>query len=246
MGPRSETDLFSPTSCCYNPHMRILFLALCVIVLPAAAAADPVDLSGGVVICHAPPSPQFSTDPPPDDWCEHYDQGYAFDCCEGQNPRIDTAAGEGSIWFLIAAWDEDKQLCGFDLGFADYPAEIYGFVEWGPCCTFGVDCLEISSAGWPGPIEGTAVAFGMEPWYGNFLTLYWFAGYVYGSGVIPLGCDPATDDAAFGNCEMPPEGFDIECLGAMGILTDGVFCCPAGGPSPAVHTTWGTLRHLYR
>jgi hypothetical protein len=83
-------------------------------------------------------------------------------------------------------------------------------------------------------------------WQGNFIPVYWFAGYAYAPGIIPIGLEPWHQYAVVGNCATPPEAFDITCLGGMGIFTEGVECCPEGGPSQSEGSTWGTIKHLYR
>jgi hypothetical protein len=72
------------------------------------------------------------------------------------------------------------------------------------------------------------------PWSGNFVPIYHFVGYVYGAGVIPLSTSPGpgllgrSNFAGTANCLEPSDAFPAECLGAMGLLTDGSPCCPAG------------------
>jgi hypothetical protein len=226
---------------------RIGFVLTLAVSVVCVCSADESDLSNGVLITHHVPEIEYTPGGPSEGWCEYYLDNYAIYCCDHQNTRIDIGPEAPSVWYILAAWEEEKEFCGVDFGFDTYDASDYGFADWGPCCALFIECLEISTAGWPGPNEGTAVAT-MEAgiWAGNFVPIYWFAGYAYGAAVIPLGVDPPTGDAVFGNCLDYPEIFDITCLGAMGIFTDGIACCPQGGPSPTETSTWGGIKQLYR
>jgi hypothetical protein len=64
--------------------------------------------------------------------------------------------------------------------------------------------------------------------------VYSFTGYsYYGYCQLPFGVDPPTSFGGWGNCEVPPQPFDATCFPAMGILMEGVECCPQEAP-PAV------------
>lgn len=219
--------------------MFLVWVFVCPVLF--SAHADESDLSNGVFIVHNPPGLQFSDFPPPEGWCEHYESNFAISSCEEQNPRIDVTSG--SVWYVLAAWCEEKEWCGNEFGFADYDPTIYDFVEWGPCAPGGF--LEIPSDYWPGPNEGTAFVATDMFWVGNFVPIYYFTGYAYSGGVIPLGPDPPTDFVGFCNCLVPPELWEPVCIPAMGILMDGVECCPAQ-PSPVGDPTWGKIKHLFR
>lgn len=202
---------------------------------PSPARGDETDLSNGVFIAHHPPTIQFSN--PPEGWCQYYLDNLAIHCCSAQNPRIDVDPGDGAVWFVLSAWDEEKRFCGCAFGLADYNPGLFAITDWNYCCQAD-ECLELPTDGWPGPVEGTAVvrAEVSGDWHGNFVPVYWFAGYAYGEGLIPLGIDPRP----------PPLDFSAVCYGALGVSVDGIECCPEGGPSPARPTTWGVLKSLYR
>ena len=132
-------------------------LVLLMHLLPISPSlADEDDLSNGVFIAHHPPGIQFTVPSPPEGWCQHYLDNFAIYSCEEQNPRIDGGVGEGSVWYVISAWEEEKIWCGTEFGFESYDPGIFGFVEWDHCCAPGVECLEIPTGPWPGPGAGTA------------------------------------------------------------------------------------------
>ncbi|MBD3236432.1 MAG: hypothetical protein GF330_07000 [Candidatus Eisenbacteria bacterium] len=225
----------------------LLFLTAVACSSLAPTRADPGDLSNGVLITHHPPLIEFTNPPPVEGWCDVYQDGFQIHCCSEQNARIDLDPGEGTVWFILAAWEEEKEFCGIDFGFGDYEADLFLFDDFFVCPPEGTGALQWPTPGWPGPNEGVMVTrTGSIGWQGNFVPIYHFTGYAYGAGIIPLARDPQTGDAAFCNCIEPYELFDIECLGGMGIATDGIECCPEGGPSRAAASSWGTIKRLYR
>ncbi|MBM3957784.1 MAG: hypothetical protein FJ313_07020, partial [Gemmatimonadetes bacterium] len=191
----------------------------------ATASSDPGNLEGGVFLAHHPPGVQYSQGV---DWCQTYVDSFAIDSCSEQHNRIDLDGNEGqsSVWYVLAAWTEEKQWCGTEFGLGEYDPDIYAFAEWGPCSP-GAN-LEIPTGNWPGPSEGTAVTTTDTAWSGNFVPVYWFSGYAYYEGVIPLAADPATDFGGTGNCATPPESWAADAFGGMGIFEDGIYACPEG------------------
>jgi hypothetical protein len=156
------------------------------------------------------------------DWCAEYAQ-YAIPTCAEQYNRIDT---ESFIFWVVAAFQEDKVWCGTEFGFGDYNADVVYFAEYGACL---LDALEIPTSGWPGPMEGTAVVATTTTWAGNFIPVYYFGGYTYcyyyGETMVPLGVDPSQNFGGFGNCLAPPVTYDAE-MGGMGVCMDGLYVCP--------------------
>ena len=200
-------------------------LALCLSIL-TSANADPSDLSGGVFIAHAPPSLEYSSGY---DWCERYQKVHSISSCEEQNPRIDLDGnlGERSVWYVIAAWEEEKEWCGTEFGFGSFDPAIYSFLDWGACLP---NELEISTTNWPGPNEGTAVVATDTRWEGNFPAVYYFSGYAYSQGQIPVAEDPAKAFGGFANCAVPGERWEPQ-YGAIGIFQDGASVCPGVVPT---------------
>ena len=73
------------------------------------------------------------------------------------------------------------------------------------------------------------------PWAGNFRPVYWFVGYAYDAdpGQFPLTVHPVSGFGGFANNGHPPIMFGADCFGSLGILEDGVPCCPTPA-TPAV------------
>jgi hypothetical protein len=206
--------------------MKRVILALGFLCVTCGSYGDPGNLEDGVFIAHHPPGIQYSHG---QDWCQRYIEEFAISNCKQQHNRIDLDGNEGqsSIWYVVAAWTEDKEWCGTEFGFGRYDPSIYGFVEWGSCCP--EDDLEIPTEFWPGPGQGTAVVVTGTPWSGKFVAVYYFAGYAYSVGIIPLGADPATGFGGTGNCDTPPQSWGVSAFGGMGLFTDGIYVCPGQG-----------------
>ncbi len=206
--------------------MRCAALVLAaVLVWAVAAQADPSDLSNGVFIVHSPPAFDWSCyEMHQQDLCYCFGQPpQNIQSCEEQNTRIDGFAAH--IWYVVAAWAEEKLWRGTEFGFGTYDLDGFYMVSWGPC--FPSEGLEIPSENWPGSNEGTALAVVDTPWEGNFVAVYWFMGYAYGATCqMPLGVDPMTDFGGFANAEVPPEQFPATCYGALGLFMPGFECCP--------------------
>jgi hypothetical protein len=205
--------------------MKNLLLAFVLLGVGAAVApADENNLTDGVFICHHDPN-LIGT--PPYDWCQYYIDGYKIEDCESQNPMINTS--DQRVWFLLSAWPEVKTWCGTEFGLGDYDPYCYIFTSFGPCTPGGN--LEIPTDYWPGPGEGTAIVTTDLAWHGNWEPVYYFMGYsYYGDCQVPFDVDPPTGFGGWGNCEVPPQPFDATCFPAMGILMEGVECCPPDIP----------------
>jgi hypothetical protein len=177
-----------------------------------------------VLIAHFPTEMAFSFDPPTGGWCQFYWDSLRIEDCEDQVNRIDT--GNQVIWFVLAAWDEDKEWCGTEFGFGEYDSDTFVITDFSPC--WPENGLEIPTASWPGPGEGTAIVTTGAPWEGNFVPVYRFTGLAYEEGLIPLAADPATGFAGTSNCANPPESWAADSLGGMGLFQNGVYACPEG------------------
>ncbi|MCK4304003.1 MAG: hypothetical protein KAY24_07175 [Candidatus Eisenbacteria sp.] len=213
--------------------LRILIALVTAGLAAGIAHADPSDLEGGVFIAHYPASLEFSSNPPPEGWCQHYIDNYAINACEDQVNRIDTA--DGVIWYVLCAWTEPKEWCGVQFGLGDYDESIFLISDHGPC--FPESGLELASDNWPGPNEGTAITVSGASWEGNLLPAYYFSGYAYAEGIISLAVDPQGGFGGGVNCANPPQKWPASSSGAMGLYTDGIYACPpggiaGGGPSP--------------
>lgn len=212
------------------PCVRLMPWLVIAYILCPTAGADPDNLEGGVLIAHHPPTFQYS---PGYDWCEGYSNLYAISSCEDQNPRIDIdgTLGNRSVWYILAAWDDEKLCCGANFGLGDFDAAAYYFQDWGQCLP---GALEISEPGWPGPSTGTAIAATQGSWFGNIVPVYYFAGYAYSQETIPIGGNASSGGASFGNCSVPSVSYQIEGFGSLGLFRDGVevFPLPPEQPDP--------------
>jgi len=204
----------------------LLVSPLALMLIVDLAGADPAILEDGVLIAHHPPGLEFTSG---QDWCDRYEQEFAIDSCAEQSNRIDLNGyqGDGSVWYVLAAWGEAKDWCAVEFGLGAYTAANYAFVEHGPC---GSGALTIPTSGWPGPGEGISIAVPAdEPWSGSFVPVYFFAGYAYGEDLIPLSIDPAQNFAGFSSCATPPDTWTATALGGMGIFREGAYSCYPGG-----------------
>jgi len=204
--------------------LRMWMSAIAVCVLANSVLADPNDLTGGVLIQHFDsryvPSPGY--DPPPGGPCAWYNL-YPIQGLGEVNAQLTPGY---VIWYVVAAWEgEEKTWCGTEFGFGAFDPSLVVFEAFGPC--FPVQGLEIPTAGWPGPNEGTAFVTTGTPWSGNWLPLYYFWAYAYdysyGSTVIPIDVDPPTGFCGFCNCEIPPmvSSVGLSQRGQMGINEPG-------------------------
>ncbi len=208
--------------------MRRVLLALALVGLVTGyGLADINDLSGGVMITHHPPGLVYTSDPTP--WCE---DGYfeIGECPDGVNATVPFDPDYTPwVWYVVAAWTEEKQWAVYSFGFGDYDGSIFLFVDYGACDP-GTEILEFSTGGWPGPNEGTTVGWTGTPWVGNYVPLYWFGGYVYYDGAIPVDVDPGQNPPFCGFVDVlnPPTGYDVEPenRGILGVNTEGYVPCP--------------------
>ncbi len=220
--------------------MRCAALILTVVFLWAVAAhADPSDLSNGVFIVHSPAVFEYSCLQTHDPCYCYGEPSYGIQSCEEQN--TDAYTTQMIVWYVVAAWTEEKIWRGTEFGIGDY-WPMFFIWSFGPC--FPSEGLEIPSENWPGPNEGTALAVVDVPWQGNFVAVYYFEGYAYGNtGQIPLAVDPMTGFGGFANAEVPPQQFPATCYGALGCFMPGFECCPTT-TVPSVCCLAGAVRYL--
>ncbi len=195
---------------------RALTIIATLVVFSTLAHGDPHILASGALITH---SMSYGRYPPQ---CYTYYQYNPISSCNEQNA---TMSWGRHAWFVIAAFDEEKQWCGVEFGFNDFNPEPFDF--WGADPCFPVGGLEIPSANWPGPLQGTAFVTTGTPWTGNFVPVYCFYGYAYdyyGSTILQLTPNPASGFGGFANCTTPPELYEA-ALGGMGVNCPGVEVC---------------------
>jgi hypothetical protein len=188
------------------------------------AKGDASNLGGGVLIAHHPAGMVYSVGPPRDGWCAKYLSEFAITSAEQQVNRTDTVDAP-VFWFVLSAWYEPKAFRGVEFGLGDYDTAAFAIIEHGAC---GGSRLEIPSDTWPGPNSGTSLAARAgSDWMGNYVPIYHFVGYAYAPGTrIELAPRPDTEFAGWVNCAEWPSKVEAVCLGALGILQDGVFCAP--------------------
>jgi hypothetical protein len=219
----------------------LLILLLSTIVIPAAA--DPDELSGGVLIAHHPPSIAYSED---QDWCAAYFTDYAITDASQQVPRTDVVSSHDSpdTWYIIAAFPEDKEWCGVQFGFGPYNEDVFymrGFsVEY---CVDNV--ISIPYLGWPGPYSGISIVATGASWEGNYLPVCCLHGYTYlayqhsdyMSTIVPI--IPHMDGGCLcvQNCNAPGEVWYARG-GGLGVFTDGFSVYPGEEETPSVCCTW--------
>jgi gingipain R len=127
-----------------------------------------------------------------------------------------------AVWYVLSAWAESKEWRGVQFGLGTYDADDFAITQYGPC--FPSQGMVLPTSGWPGPDEGIALTAMDTTWVGNFQPVYWFAGYVYGEGLIPLAEDPASAFVGWANIENTE--FEAEGLGGIGLFMDGIAACP--------------------
>ncbi|MCK4414807.1 MAG: C10 family peptidase [Candidatus Eisenbacteria sp.] len=218
-------------ACCMVTGCEVLTLEMCQLEggvwYPDVAGCDPSictlpdssRLFGGVLIVHAPPGLQYTIH---EDWCQRYEDGLRIGSSAEQITRIDPELGEETaVFFLLAAWDQPKEWRWVSFGLGSYDPALFVFGEWGGCNGNG---LVQETPDWPGPGEGTVVMHA-DRWSGDIEPIYWFAGYAYGPEEVPFTAAELDGMRGFGNCSS--WRFDIDCLGTLGVHTDGVACYPA-------------------
>ncbi|MCK4304913.1 MAG: hypothetical protein KAY24_11810 [Candidatus Eisenbacteria sp.] len=192
------------------------------------ASAESANLENGVFIAHYEAQIEYTHDPPIEGWCGAY-APFAISSAEEQVNRIDTSTAVGVVWYVLAAWDEDKEWCATQFGLGDYDARVFAFSAVGPCFPDAAG-LEIPTAGWPAPNEGTACVVTGDAWTGNYVPVYYFTGYAYGyygEEILQLTSDPSHGFGGWGNCLIVPTLYEATVFGGLGINTDGTYACPA-------------------
>jgi hypothetical protein len=221
--------------------IRLLIPLVLTLAGTRQAPALPDDLSDGAFITHYVAQVQYTTTPPPEgSWDAHYLANYAISDCDEQVTEIPGATDEARLWFVLAAWSEDKIWSAAEFGI-DYSPAAYLIVEHGPC--FPGQGLTLPNPTWPAPGTGIALTVAGQPtvpWSGNFKPIYYFWGYTYGAGTIALIPDPEVEPESFiGVANANAQEFEIDAnrRGAIGL--DGALgvkvcpprgaCCLAGG-----------------
>ncbi len=204
--------------------MRNALVSLALLVTATAPVeADPHVLEGGALIIHHIIH-QVRYTP----ICDLFYEISPISDCNDQNNTVQTSTYVSVVWFVVAAFDEDKEWCQVQFGLSDFDPDLMGFADALPCYPPGGG-FELESSGWPGPGEGTTIVATGGPWQGNWVPVYGFWGYAYGGsyaapGVVQLIPDP-TATVPFGgfrDCADPPEQWDA-ALGGLGLNQPGTW-----------------------
>ncbi len=198
--------------------MRTPFLLLLALLLIAPLAhADSDDLSGGVLLVHAPPSLTYTASA---SWCD----STHLEDCEDQVTSIPTDSSKTVVWFILSAWSEEKSFTAVEFGLGDFDPESYLFSESGLCLDHA---MALYHGDWPGPNTGVAIASNDDAWTGQLVPIFWAAGINYAvADTIPITENPATEHAGWVSGESRTT-YDAECLGALGLARPGAVCCPS-------------------
>ncbi|MCK4413379.1 MAG: hypothetical protein KAY32_07545, partial [Candidatus Eisenbacteria sp.] len=86
----------------------VCFASLLFAAISLLAHADVDDLSGGVLLVHAPPGLVYTGSV---DWCD----STKIASCEDQVTWVDEGQ---AIWYILSAWDEVKSFSGVEFGLA--------------------------------------------------------------------------------------------------------------------------------
>ena len=211
--------------------MKRVLLALALVgLMGGVAAADQYDLTGGVLILHAPPGLTYTTDP--FDWCTTV--GLA-DCCLDQVNQFDCDDAVAHVWYVVSQFYESKTFGQIEFGITYDPSAWLlagaGFC-WPP--TGGLITEYPGEGSWPYDGSAVALAVSDEEWSGACVATHWLAGYSYcdplgpGIGMIDLVASPQTSFIGWGSMSGL---FSPDCVGAMGIGQAGRPCC-SEAPEP--------------
>ncbi|MFC1572998.1 hypothetical protein ACFL6M_05305 [Candidatus Eisenbacteria bacterium] len=119
-----------------------LILLLC---LTASARGDPRHLEGGALTVHYVPESydRYSR------YCELYSSWDPITDCDDQNTRVNVPTYLRTHWYVLAAFEEDKEWCQVQFGLNNYDPYLMSF-EWigtKPCYPPDGDGVVIESGG---------------------------------------------------------------------------------------------------
>jgi len=212
--------------------MRTVWIILAFLGAAAGTWAD--DLSEGALICHNVPDLGYTTwiedfggEAPLSWWCAQYEP---LAGCEDQiNAIYNDADTFYDNFFVLASWAEPKTFCAAEFGLGAYDAGLLSFVQHG-ACGWDPQSIPTTDPPWPAPNSGIAIAWAIEnaP-SGNFVPVYFFGCYMYGSyygsTTVPLIPDPSADFIGFASCDAPPVTYPAYDWGALGLNEAGEAAC---------------------
>jgi hypothetical protein len=195
-----------------------------------AAMADPLDLTGGVFILHAPAGLAYSVDAPADGWCGSV---WMTDCA-GQINTMPGSDGAEWVWYILSNFYETKTFKAVEYGIL-YDPTLYLYAAGGLCTPSAGLTIEYPATGsWPQAGSGISIALTGEPyWSGTMLP----TGYIYGwhytyfdPTTITLGPMPASGSIGWLSPNLTT--YHPACVGVLGIDMAGVACCSEAPPEP--------------
>jgi hypothetical protein len=147
-----------------------------------------------------------------------------------------------SVCYVLAAWQSSKEFAGVEFGLGSYSTSAYLILDHGACYPAGGG-IDMATDGWPGPNTGIALAVTGGPWSGNYVPVYYFAGYAYSQTEVPIAENPPEGIAAFANMDDPPIVYPIspDRLGVLGVGVSGTAPCPQGGGGSIGDLSGGVL-----
>jgi hypothetical protein len=210
-----------------------------------AASADEFDLTGGVLICHAPPGLVYTVDA--QDQCGIFSM---VDCCLDQVNQMDCSSTAPYIWYIVSQFFESKTFGQIEIGISYDPAAYIAIASgicWPP--TGGLVTEYPSEGAWPSDGSAIAAAVSADEWSGDCVATHWIAGYAYcepygpGIGIINLVPSPQTSFIGWGSMSGL---FAPACIGALGIGQPGVYCCSEPPPMYACCLPDGSCVDVFR
>ena len=175
--------------------MKRLFVLIVMGFATSTVAAQSGDLTGGVLILHAPPGVSFS--------------GYscedgALASCGNQVNQMPIDGAAVQVFFVVSNFWNDSHFLGVEFGL-DYDDAVFGRAYYERCIPAGNSALEIQSGTFPQPGSGIALALTdpLLPWTGSMVTTTMILGYTYADGVIRLMPNPRTGGAGWSFSSAP-------------------------------------------
>lgn len=173
--------------------------------------AQPAANQGGALLVHTNDTIQYTTSQ------STYCALSTLECAPGGEcdpddsiPTTDHEVGEAAVFWVLAGFPPAAipSIVGLTFGL-EYSTDELSLLAWGACADF-----ELATAAWPASGEGTAVTW-HSPRHSHLLEVYWFAGYIYGPGVLGIALHP-TQGAVFGDDAVPPALVPVDGFGRFG------------------------------
>jgi hypothetical protein len=213
-----------------------------IVALALGGPAQAGPHANGALIFHLNPDLEYTVS------SQGYEGQSGLRDCREAVTEGEVTSERAQIWFVLASFARSPgpvDLAGVEFGFGNYDAGRISFVGYRVCVDrVGDNFLEIPTDGWPGPRQGTSVAY-LPPRRTDPVELYWFATYVYGPVSIELGLRPETDMAWFSDPSVPQQTDEAADFGILGFGQPGYNPC-AQGPATGACCVRGECRMVTR